>query len=82
VIALRWVVGSAAAVFGLGWVLLVVAANGFRRSFGASPNGWWVVAVPVIVAALVVATAVRPRWPLALLGRDGRGAPPPTGPGA
>ena len=57
---LRWTLGVVATLFAAGWALLVAVAGGFRRSFGASETGWWVGVVPVVAAALALASVV---WP-------------------
>jgi hypothetical protein len=58
--ALRRTLGLVAACVAVAWVLLVAAADGFRRSFGASEHGAWMAVLPVAVAALVVAPLI---WP-------------------
>ena len=62
--ALRWSLGTIAAVCGAGWVLLALWAEGFRRSFGASGVGTLKLVVPPAVLALVLATVLMPsnRW--------------------
>jgi hypothetical protein len=52
-----------AVVTGLGalvWILLLVWASGFRRSFGASPANAALGALPIVVGALVLVSLY---WP-------------------
>jgi hypothetical protein len=58
--ALRWGLGGIAATVGVGYVALVLFADGFRRSFGASPNGVVTLVVPLAVCALLVASVLLP----------------------
>jgi len=60
VLSLRWVLGGIAAIVAAGWVALAAGGNSFRRSFGASENAPWVVAIPPIIALVVLASVV---WP-------------------
>ena len=63
--ALRWILGSIAAAVAGAWVAFVVLAEGFRRSFGASPRGPAAALLPALVAGLVVLTLAAPeRRPL------------------
>lgn len=64
---LRWVMAGLAALAGAGWLFLILLANGFRRSFGASENGLLVVVGPLLVALAVLLAALAPLW---------RGGPP------
>ena len=57
---LRWTLGVIAALFGAGWFALMTIAEGFRRSFGASPAAPVLSMLPAVVAALVVASVL---WP-------------------
>lgn len=45
--ALRWVLLLGTALVAVGFVALLVLADGFRRSFGASQNGPWILALPL-----------------------------------
>ncbi len=58
--ALRWILGIVTALVGGGWLALVVLADGFRRSFGASENGPLIAIGPMLVAALLLASLVAP----------------------
>ena len=42
---LRWLLGISSGLGALGWILIAIAANDFRRSFGASPVGFARVAI-------------------------------------
>lgn len=53
--ALRWVLGVIAVVFIGGFLALVLLANAFRKSFGASEHGPFFIGLPV--AGLVVLLA-------------------------
>jgi len=57
---LRWTLGIAAALGTVGWLLLVMAASDFRRSFGASPVDAARAALLPIVMALVLASVLFP----------------------
>ena len=59
-IALRWILGIAAAVVGGGFIALSILGGGFRKSFGASethPLGIW---LPLLAFAPMVASLVAP----------------------
>jgi hypothetical protein len=62
--ALRWSLIVVTALLGAGWILLVVWAESFRRSFGASPNAAVTVVLPVVVLGLILASLLVPdlRW--------------------
>ena len=57
---LRWTLGILTLIATGGWVTLAIIGGGFRRSFGASDNGQWMIVVPVLVAALVIASLLAP----------------------
>jgi len=61
---LRWSLIVVTALLGAGWILLVVWADSFRRSFGASPNAAVTVMLPVVVLGLILASLLLPevRW--------------------
>ena len=59
-LGLRWTLGLAAALATCGWAALAGAGSGLRRSFGASANPVWVVALPVLAGGVVVASLL---WP-------------------
>ncbi len=58
--ALRWILGSIAALFGGGFVFLVVLSNAFRKSFGASEHGPLFMGLPVIALGLLLAAVLFP----------------------
>lgn len=58
--ALRWMLGIIAAVFGGGFVVLVVLANAFRSSFGATEHGPWFIGPPVVASGLLLAAILYP----------------------
>jgi hypothetical protein len=51
---LRWTLGVIAVLFSGGFVILVLMANGFRKSFGASESGPLFIALPVIGMLLLL----------------------------
>lgn len=55
--ALRWVLLLGTALVAVGFVALLVLADGFRRSFGASENGPWILALP-LTAMFIFATSL------------------------
>jgi hypothetical protein len=57
---LRWTLGITTTVVAIGWVSLAIGGGGFRRSFGGSDNPAWMVLVPIVAGALIVASLV---WP-------------------
>jgi hypothetical protein len=57
---LRWILGTLAGAGAVGYLALVLLADGFRRSFGASPNAAWKVVVPLAVCALLCASVLLP----------------------
>jgi hypothetical protein len=57
---LRWILGGIAASVGVGYVALVLFADGFRRSFGASSNALMTLFVPPAVCVLLVASILLP----------------------
>jgi hypothetical protein len=59
-LGLRWTLGVVTTVVVGAWVALVVLGGAFRRSFGASGNPPWLIALPVVVGALVLAALLRP----------------------
>lgn len=58
--ALRWMLGLIAALFAGGYVALVLMANAFRRSVGASANGPLFIVLPVLGIALLLAAILFP----------------------
>jgi hypothetical protein len=58
--ALRWILASATAMVAMGFVALLVVADGFRRSFGASENGPFTVVLPVTGMLVFLASLL---WP-------------------
>ena len=62
--ALRWTLIVVTALLATGWVLLIVWADGFRRSFGASPNAATTLILPVIVMAMILVSLFLPdqKW--------------------
>lgn len=58
--ALRWILAAVTALVALGFVALLVWAEGFRRSFGASAHGPVVAGAPLAVMAVVLASLL---WP-------------------
>lgn len=58
--ALRWSLGIIAVLFGGGFVLLAVAGNAFRKSFGASEHGPLFIGLPVFGLALLLAAILFP----------------------
>jgi hypothetical protein len=61
---LRWTLIVVTAFLATGWVLLVIWADGFRRSFGASSTGGIAIVLPFIVMALILASLFLPdqKW--------------------
>lgn len=57
---LRWLLASATALVTIGFVALLVVADGFRRSFGASENGPWMIGLPLTVMLLLLASLLLP----------------------
>lgn len=57
---LRWVLASATALATIGFVALLVVAEGFRRSFGATENGPWTIGLPLAVMLLFLAALLLP----------------------
>lgn len=51
---LRWILGMIAVLFVGGFVFLVLVANGFRKSFGASEYSPMFIALPVIGMLLLL----------------------------
>jgi hypothetical protein len=58
--ALRWFLASITALVTIGFVVLLVVADGFRRSFGASENGPLIVVLPLTVMLLLLASLLLP----------------------
>jgi hypothetical protein len=58
--ALRWLLVASTAIVTIGFVVLLVAADGFRRSFGASENGPLIAGVPLAVMLLFLASLLLP----------------------
>jgi hypothetical protein len=58
--ALRWILGLIAAFLGGGFVFLVILANAFRKSFGASEHGPLFIGLPVIAIGLLLAAILFP----------------------
>jgi hypothetical protein len=56
----RWLLGLSSALALAGWILLVMAADDFRRSFGASSVGALRLAALPLVLLLVTVTVVYP----------------------
>lgn len=59
-LGLRWTLGVVTAIIACGWVALAIGGGGFRRSFGGSGNPAWMIGLPVLVGALVIASLL---WP-------------------
>mgnify|MGYP001567574712 CR=1 FL=1 len=57
---LRWILGTIAALFGGGFVLLALLGNTFRKSFGASEHGPLFIGLPVLGVALLLAAIFCP----------------------
>ncbi len=57
---LRWILGSIAAVFLGGFIVLVQLANAFRKSFGASEHGPLFIGLPVAGPAVLLAAIFFP----------------------
>lgn len=64
---LQWILGLSAGLFAIAWSAFFVFANNFRRSFGAMPNPHWIGVLPVVVALLVVLSALLPDSGVVLL---------------
>ena len=58
--ALRWSLAFVTAAAMIGYAVLLVAADGFRRSFGASENGPLVAGLPLAVMLLFLASLALP----------------------
>ncbi len=58
--ALRWLLVASTALVTIGFVVLLVVADGFRRSFGASENGPLVVGLPLAMMLLFLASLLLP----------------------
>ncbi len=63
---LRWVLVVITAILVVGYFLLALVGNSFRRSFGASELGALVVGVPLLVGGLILATLFCPTQKLLL----------------
>ena len=57
---LRWALATVTALVAVSFVALLVFADGFRRSFGASANGPLTIGVPLAVMLVVLASLL---WP-------------------
>lgn len=57
---LRWILGSIAVLFGGGFLVLVLLANAFRKSFSASEHGPLFIILPVAGAILLLASILFP----------------------
>lgn len=57
---LRWILGSATVLLTLGFWSLLLIGDGFRRSFGASENSGWKVAVAVVIQIALVGSIAFP----------------------
>lgn len=57
---MRWILGGIAATVGVGWTLLAVLGDSFRRSFGASGVGPLVMALPPAGALLLLLPLLLP----------------------
>ena len=56
---LRWTLLVLTVLVAVGWVALLIFADGFRRSFGASENAGWKWVIPLIaLAALIFSLAL------------------------
>jgi hypothetical protein len=62
--ALRWTLIVVTALTGVGWILLALWADSFRRSFGASSVDTVVAGLPLAFLALILAALLLPevRW--------------------
>lgn len=62
--ALRWTLIVVTALTGVGWILLALWADSFRRSFGASPVAAVTAVLPVAFLALILAALLLPevKW--------------------
>lgn len=58
--ALRWVLGIGAGLYIAGWVGLLLLADKFRASLGASPNSAAKLVVPLAVAGLILLSVLSP----------------------
>jgi hypothetical protein len=58
--ALRWSLAFATALVTIGFVVLLVLADGFRRSFGASENGPLLIGLPLTAMLLFLASLLLP----------------------
>lgn len=58
--SLRWFLVACTALLAIGFIALLIFADGFRRSFGASDNGPWIVALPLTAMFLFLASLVFP----------------------
>jgi hypothetical protein len=63
---LRWTIGIVTALAGAGWVALAVGGSRFRQSFGASANPALMTLLPIVAAALVIASVAFPERRLLL----------------
>jgi hypothetical protein len=57
---LRWILGLLGGLFTVGWLVIIVLANSFRGSFGASENALWKVVAPPAIALVLTAALI---WP-------------------
>jgi hypothetical protein len=64
--ALRWLLASAAGLVAILWLVLSVAGNSFRSSFGASAHGPLRMLLPVAVALVLMAAPFLPERRLVL----------------
>ena len=58
--SLRWTIGIITTLATVGWVALVVAGSGFRRSFGASENSPLMSLAAAVAGMLIVSSVI---WP-------------------
>jgi len=65
---LRWILGTITALGTAGFLALVVFADGFRSSFGASENGPVKIGVTLLVQAALLASIAAPSQKLLLHG--------------
>jgi hypothetical protein len=64
--ALRWLLTSIAGLAAAGWILMSLAGNSFRASFGASEHGPLRMLLPVAVALVLMAAPILPERRLLL----------------
>jgi hypothetical protein len=59
--SLRWTLATATALLTISFVALLILADGFRNSFGASENEPWIAGLPLAVMFIFLASLLLPK---------------------